>query len=77
MKTMGISEFKAKCIAVIKEARRTSTPIVITRRGEPLVRIEPIHTSRTRRTLGALRSEVAIKGDIVSTPFGNDWEMER
>lgn len=74
MKRMGISEFKAKCIGVIKEARQTGTAVVITRRGEPMVRLEPIIDAGTPRQLGQLRHMMAIKGDIVRTDFADDWE---
>lgn len=55
MKKMSISEFKVKCIAVLREAQRTGEPVVITRRGRPVARIEPILEGAAQRSLGALR----------------------
>ena len=77
MKTMIISEFKAKCIAVLKEAQRTREPVVITRRGKPLARIEPILEDASRRRLGAVRGRMNIRGNIVAADFGQDWEVLR
>ncbi len=75
MKTIIISEFKAKCIAILKEAQRTREPVIVTRRGKPLVRIEPIPEDATSRQLGALRGRIQIRGDIVRTDTELDWEM--
>ncbi len=76
MKTMGISEFKAKCIGAIREARRTGTPIMITRRGQPWARLDPISEASERRELGRLRHMLTIKGDIVHAGFTDEWELE-
>ena len=75
MKTIVISEFKAKCIAILKEAQRTREPVIVTRRGKPLARIEPILEDASRRQLGALRGRIQIRGDIVRTGSEQDWEM--
>jgi prevent-host-death family protein len=69
---MQISNFKAKCIATVREVERSGTSVVITLRGEPLVVVEPI--SR-RRQLGALRGEAVFCCDLVATDFASEWEM--
>lgn len=76
MKTLGISEFKTHCIRLLKEAKRSKEPFVVTRRGEPLVRIEPIPGSAKSRRLGALRAQTEIHGDLVRTDFADEWELE-
>ena len=75
MKTVIISEFKAKCIAILKEAQRTREPVVVTRRGKPVARIEPIIEDAPSRQLGADRGRMRIAGDIVKTGTEEDWEM--
>lgn len=75
MKTVIISEFKAKCIAILKEAQRTREPVVVTRRGKPVARIEPIIEDAPSRQLGAQRGRMRIIGDIVMTGTEEDWEM--
>ena len=42
MKTMIISDFKAKCIAVLKEIERSGEPVVVTLRGRAVARVEPV-----------------------------------
>ena len=36
MRTMLVSEFKAKCIAILKDVQRTRQPVLVTLRGKPL-----------------------------------------
>lgn len=74
MKTMTISEFKSKCIAVLKEARRSGKALVVTWRGEPIARIEPMRGTRKTRELGVFRGRMTLVGDIVQVDTTNDWE---
>ena len=75
MKTVILSEFKAKCIAILKEAQRTGKPLVITRRGKPLARVEPIPEDAAGRKLGTLRGRMKIEGDLVREDSEQEWEM--
>ena len=75
MKTMVISQFKAKCIEVLREAQRTHEPILVTRRGHPLARIEPVYDDAPPRRLGALKGRMRLKGDILQADFSDEWEI--
>ena len=75
MKEVIISEFKAKCIAILKGVQVSREPVVITRRGKAIARIEPMPEETRTRALGVLR-EMTIKGDIVSEESVAEWEME-
>ncbi|HXE73907.1 MAG TPA: hypothetical protein VNO81_14700 [Candidatus Nitrosotenuis sp.] len=76
MESIGIAEFKARCIALLKEIQRTRRALVITHRGRPIARVEPIVEPAGKRRLGALRHLGRIRGDIVQTDFPQEWEME-
>jgi len=75
MKSMKISEFKSKCIAVLKDAQRSGKGLIVTWRGHPLARIEPITRQPEKRTLGIFRGRMTIMGDIVRADTSADWEM--
>ena len=77
MKSMLISEFKAKCIATLKNVQRTGTPVVVTRRGKPVAQVVPMPRAPERRTLGTLRGRLRIRGDLVHSGFSADWEALR
>ena len=73
MKTVLISEFKAKCIGLLKNVQKTKEPIVVTLRGEPIARVEPIVTPKKQVRLGALKGWIEIKGDIIRSDMEKDW----
>lgn len=74
MKIVILSKFKANCIALLREAQRTAEPLLVTRHGRPLARIEPIHEPTPKRRFGTQRGRMKIKGDIVHADFSADWE---
>jgi prevent-host-death family protein len=41
MRKMKAGEFKAKCLAVMDEVAASGEPVVITKRGQPVVRLVP------------------------------------
>ena len=77
MREIPISEFKARCISIINEVSRSHEPIIITRRGCPVARLEPLSKERPIRQFGKLKGKMQIKGDIVRTDFSEDWEINR
>jgi prevent-host-death family protein len=68
MQEIAISKFKATCLAVLEEVRRTSKPVLVTGFGKPVAEIVPPTPSR-ERILGGLAHMTKIKGDIVG-PIG-------
>ncbi len=76
VKTIAISEFKATCLAVLEQVRRTGSPIIVTRRGKPIAEvIPPSLASAGDGWLGAMRGTATIAGDLMA-PAGNadEWE---
>lgn len=75
MKTMFVSEFKAKCIGVLKEVQRSGRPVVVTLRGRPMARVEPFEGGKSRKVLGSLAGAMRVCGDLVRSDSSADWEM--
>jgi len=77
MESVLISEFKAKCIQLLKMVNETGRPLLITLRGKPLARVEPVPASPEHQIqLGAMRDTLVIKTDIIQADTTSDWEME-
>jgi len=76
MKSVIISEFKAKCIKMLKEVYATNQSLVVTIRGKPLVTIVPCHSQQDVPRLGVLEGQVTVHGDIVQADWSDDWEPE-
>lgn len=72
--TISISVFKAKCLGVLKKVQETGQPILVTRRGAPVVQIgPPPPLAPTSHWLGSMRDRGRILGDVVS-PLHEHWE---
>ena len=76
MKTVLISEFKAKCIGMLKDVQKTKEPILVTLRGKPIARVEPVVKPKKRIRLGALKGWMEIKGDIIHSDIEKDWLVQ-
>jgi prevent-host-death family protein len=79
MKEVAISEFKAKCLGILEQVRKTRKPIRVTRFGEPVAEVVPASaTKKSGRKLGSLAGTVRILGDIVGpTGSWDDWDASR
>jgi prevent-host-death family protein len=65
MKSIAITEFKARCLALLEDVARTGQPLVVTKRGKPLARVAPAAGGVAKRPQDTLRGTVTIVGDIV------------
>ena len=74
MKTMAAGEFKAHCLQVMEQVRKTRTPVVITKRGKAVAKLVPPDEPASP-IFDSLKGKIEILGDIVSpiTPL-EDWE---
>jgi prevent-host-death family protein len=76
---IAISEFKAKCLALLEQVRKTRKPIRVTRFGKPVADVvPPAPCPQKANWLGSLTDTMEITGDIVSPIIEEtDWEALR
>jgi prevent-host-death family protein len=76
---MPISQFKARCLAVLARVKRTGEPVLVTRFGEPIAEIVPPSLPpHPERWLGSFRESGRIVGDIVAPVVdAEDWDALR
>ncbi len=73
--TIVISEFKAKCLAILRRVQKTGRPIVVTRRGERVAEIHPPSPAASEPDwLGSFAERGRIVGDLVEPIATDDWE---
>jgi prevent-host-death family protein len=79
MQEIAISEFKAKCLAVLEQVRATKKPIRITRFGKPVAEVVPATAVMNRKEwFDSMKGTFEILGDIVSPANDEDeWEVLR
>lgn len=66
MKSVAISIFKARCLALLEDVARTGEPLLVTKRGKPLARVTPGDHSRSRSPQDTLRHTVETLGDVIA-----------
>ena len=67
MQEIAISEFKAKCLAILEQVEKTKEPIRITRHGKPVAEVIPAAPVMDRAAwIGSMKDSIKILGDIVS-----------
>jgi prevent-host-death family protein len=75
MQEAAISEFKAKCLALLEQVRKSKKPIRVTRFGKPVAEvILPRPAAADTDWLGSMADSMEIVGDIVSPVIETDWE---
>jgi prevent-host-death family protein len=79
MEEIAISEFKAKCLALLERVRKTKQPIRITRHGEPVAEIVPTQVLEDRASwIASMQGSGETLGDIIYPATDeDDWEVLR
>jgi prevent-host-death family protein len=76
MREVAISEFKAKCLALLDQVRKTKKPIRVTRFGKPIAEVIPPSSVQGRAAwIGSMKDSIEIVGDIIS-PANEESEWE-
>jgi prevent-host-death family protein len=75
MKSIPVTEFRARCLAIVDEVHSTRAPVLITKRGKPYIRL--VAAGKPPKFIGRLKGKIEILGDIVSpiTPL-EDWTFD-
>ncbi|PYT54455.1 MAG: type II toxin-antitoxin system prevent-host-death family antitoxin [Acidobacteria bacterium] len=75
MKQMRASAFKARCLTVMKDIQATGEPVVVTKRGTPVVKVVPVVPEKSD-LFGFMAGEFKVVGDIESPVVPQkQWEI--
>ncbi|KQT31245.1 hypothetical protein ASG29_14855 [Sphingomonas sp. Leaf412] len=79
-KMVGITEFKAKCIALLNEMERSGEPLTITRRGKPslTLRADVAEKTPSKPVFGMMKGTMtwAPGVDPTASVMDEDWEAQ-
>ncbi|MBV8820722.1 MAG: type II toxin-antitoxin system Phd/YefM family antitoxin [Acidobacteriaceae bacterium] len=73
MKRVPAGIFKAQCLSLMDTVHATGEPVVVTKRGKPLVKVVPVRTPNNR-LFGYMKGKIKIVGDI-ETPIPVRWNV--
>jgi prevent-host-death family protein len=76
-KTVGVTDFKARCLAILDEVARTGESVTVYRHGKPLARVLPVAGVDALHPQQQLIGSVEILGDVVTPLPASEWELER
>jgi prevent-host-death family protein len=71
MKQIGAAKFKEQCLSILDNL--SPDGLIITKHGKPVARVIP-YPQNQKALIGALKSKIAIHGDIIST--GEVWDAD-
>lgn len=79
MEEIAISEFKAKCLALLERVRKTRKPLRVTKHGKPVAEIVPPTKVQSRAEwIASMQGSGETVGDIISPASEpDDWEVLR
>jgi prevent-host-death family protein len=72
--TVGVAEFKARCLELLDGVGKRGDEIIVTKRGKPIAQIGPVR-AEVPELKGMLAGRAKILGDIVNFNVANDWEL--
>jgi antitoxin (DNA-binding transcriptional repressor) of toxin-antitoxin stability system len=61
---------------MLKEVQKNGKPLLVTLRGEPIARVEPVVAPKKQVRLGALKGWMEIKGDIIRSDIEKDFLVQ-
>jgi prevent-host-death family protein len=63
MKHIPASAFKARCLSVMNDVQTTGEPVIVTKRGKPVVKVIPAELEKDD-LFGFMAGKFKIVGDI-------------
>lgn len=70
-KVVTATHFKAHCLSLLEDVRRTRQPLLVTRHGRPVASIGPASSLDT--TVNALKGSILQQEDLLS-PVSGTWD---
>jgi prevent-host-death family protein len=82
MTILALSNFKSHCSKAINSMQNSNKPIVLTKHGEPVAKVIPLHGKKKQKKLkkdeffGMFKGRFEIVGDIMS-PLDVEWDVQK
>ncbi len=75
MNMIQVSEFKAKCLALVESVARTGETLVVTKNGKPIAELKPYSGGRHSGSPFGLHRKLQIIGNVIDPVAENDWKV--
>ena len=75
-RVVSVTEFKAKCLAMLDEIGKNGGTITVTKRGRPMATVSPV-SRRPKSSEGMWRGKVRIPPERLTADTPDLWESLR
>jgi antitoxin (DNA-binding transcriptional repressor) of toxin-antitoxin stability system len=75
--TISVTEFKAKCLALLDQIGQEGGTLTVTKRGRPLATVGPVKRKPFKSSEGILAGKIKIVGDLDKIDNSDLWEVVR
>lgn len=75
-RTVGVTEFKAKCLVYLDQVEQHGGQITITRRGRPVAVLGRAKPTAWKSPRNSWAGKARIVGDIVNCDTSDLWELD-
>lgn len=72
-RTFTATRFKAECLALLDEVAESGQPLIITKHGKPVARVEPV--AEPRSLLGSVTYNVT-DDELIYMPL-DEWDVDK
>jgi prevent-host-death family protein len=72
--TIGVTEFKARCLELLEGVGTRGDEITVTKRGKPIAQIGPVR-AEVPELKGMFAGRMKILGDLVNFNVADEWEL--
>ena len=77
MRYMRASTFKARCLSIMNDVQATGEPVIVTKRGKPVVKVVPAESEKNT-IFGFMTGKFKIVGDIEAPAIPpKNWNRRR
>jgi len=73
MRTIPAGRFKAQCLRLLDEVAETGETIVVTKRGKPVAKLEPVEAPRS--LVGTVT--FLVSDEELIAPILEPWDLEQ
>jgi antitoxin (DNA-binding transcriptional repressor) of toxin-antitoxin stability system len=72
-----VTEFKARCLAMLDDIGQNGGTITITKRGKPLAKVGPTRREKWKSPRGSWAGKLSIPDEVLMADMSELWEVVR
>lgn len=76
MKSVSVSEFKARCLELLRGIEENGETVLVTKHGRPVAEVRAPQKKRSRSAFGCMKDRTQVVGDVVEPAVPTEeWEI--